>query len=209
MEPIVDISFTLTCQTALPADHGYLLYAALSRLLPELHQANGIAVHPIGGRLIGPRQLQLTPGSTLTIRMEAQRIPLILALAGTQLRVGDAPLRVGVPTIHNLIPAPTLRSRLVTTKNGQDPEHFRGELRRQLDLLHVSPEVFVSLPMIEQLNPPQRRTIRIKDKEIVGHEVILQGLSANESLDIQMHGLGGRRHMGCGVFVPLTPTVLA
>ena len=47
----------------------------------------------------------------------------------------------------------------------------------------------------------KRRTVRIHDKEVVGNEVLLEGLSAEESIAIQTAGLGGRMHMGCGVFV--------
>ena len=54
----------------------------------------------------------------------------------------------------------------------------------------------------------KRRTIRIHEKEVVGYEVILEGLTADESLAIQTIGLGGRRHMGCGVFVALLPRVV-
>jgi len=197
MQTIVDVSFPLMGQSSLPADHGYVLYCALSRQLPELHQENGIAVHPIAGRLIGPRQLQLDR-SHLTLRLPAERIATVIGLAGRQLNIADRLVRVGVPSVRALEPATALRSRLVTTKNGQDPDHFRGELRRQLDLLHVAPEVTITLPLL-----PKRRTLRIKDKEIVGHEVLLEGLSAEESLDVQTHGLGGRRHMGCGVFVAM------
>jgi len=32
--------------------------------------------------------------------------------------------------------------------------------------------------------------------------VLIEGLTAEESLTVQEHGLGGRRHMGCGLFVP-------
>ena len=42
----------------------------------------------------------------------------------------------------------------------------------------------------------------IRDKEIVGFEVLLEGLTAEESLTVQKMGLGGRRHMGCGIFAP-------
>jgi hypothetical protein len=28
-------------------------------------------------------------------------------------------------------------------------------------------------------------------------------LTATESILLQEHGLGGRRHMGCGIFVPM------
>jgi len=37
--------------------------------------------------------------------------------------------------------------------------------------------------------------------EIVGYELIIQGLTAEESITVQEQGLGGKRHMGCGVFV--------
>ena len=47
----------------------------------------------------------------------------------------------------------------------------------------------------------KRRTLRIKDKEVVGYEMLVETLSANESLALQEHGLGGRRQMGAGVFV--------
>jgi CRISPR-associated protein Cas6 len=48
----------------------------------------------------------------------------------------------------------------------------------------------------------KRRTIRIHGKEVVGYELVIEGLTADESVAIQTTGLGGRRHMGCGVFVP-------
>jgi CRISPR-associated protein Cas6 len=198
MSAVVDVSFPVRCQAPLPADHGYLLYAALSRLLPALHRENGVAVHPLAGRLVGPRQLQLDDGSRLTLRLSHDRIADILGLAGKQLNLADRLVRIGVPSVRSLEPVAALRSRLVTTKNGQDAEHFRGELRRQLDRLRVAPTVEITLPL-----DPRRRTLRIKDKEIVGHEVLLEGLSAEESLDVQTHGLGGRRHMGCGVFVAI------
>ena len=45
--PTVDLSFQIVATQPIPADHGYHLYAALSKTLPVLHQHNGIAVHPI------------------------------------------------------------------------------------------------------------------------------------------------------------------
>jgi CRISPR-associated protein Cas6 len=45
--------------------------------------------------------------------------------------------------------------------------------------------------------------LRIHGKRIVGFSVIIQGLTAEESMKLQEHGLGGRGKMGCGFFVPL------
>lgn len=191
----VDLAFALLAQQPIPADHGYVLYGALSRAVPLLHSSNGIGVHPIRGQQIGDRRLSVTSQSRLVLRVDTENISAVLPLAGNQLDVAGARLRVGVPQIWAIQPSTALRSRLVTTKNCQDQSRFEAELRRQLDLLDVSSEVIVTIP--------KRRTLRIKDKEIVGYEVILEGLSAEESLNVQETGLGGRRHMGCGMFVPI------
>jgi hypothetical protein len=47
--PMVDLAFKLM-GTRIPVDHGYALYAAINRLVPELHDAKDIGVHPLRGR---------------------------------------------------------------------------------------------------------------------------------------------------------------
>ena len=44
--PSIDLAFRLT-GSAVPVDHGYALYAALSRILPEIHAAKDVGVQPI------------------------------------------------------------------------------------------------------------------------------------------------------------------
>ena len=207
----VDLAFNLTTQGVIPADHGYALYGALSRLLPELHRENGIAIHPIWGRQVGNRQMMLLPWSTLTLRVPDGQIAPLLTLAGKSLHLGETTLRVGVPEVRALIPASTLRSRLVIVKvkdtKAADltPDNFNAALRRQLDKLGIPPAAEIHIPPHksgDHKGHPLRRTLQIKGKQIVGYEVLLQGLTAKESLTLQQQGLGGRRHMGCGVFVP-------
>jgi CRISPR-associated protein Cas6 len=198
----VDLAFSLVSTHAVPADHGYLLYSAVSRMLPEAHQADGYGIHPIRGRQLGGRTLQLTEQSRLVIRVDAGQIARFLPLAGKPLQLLDRTLWIGVPQVRTLVPATTLRSRLVTIKLpdtvSQPPEAaaecFQAAVRRQLGELGVSAEAQVSLG--------KRRTLRIKDKEVFGYEVLLEGLTAEESIVVQEHGLGGRRRFGCGVFVP-------
>lgn len=191
---MIDLSFSLLATQPIPSDHGYPLYAAISRVLPELHAANGIGIHPIRGRMIGDRQMQLADFSRLTLRVPPERIANLLPLAGKSLRIAGRLLRVGVPQIYALKAATSVHSRLVTIKGFMESEPFLAALRRQLDELRVAPEAEVVIG--------KRRTIRIRDKEVVGYEVFLQALTAEESLSIQESGLGGRRHMGCGVFSP-------
>jgi CRISPR-associated protein Cas6 len=200
---IIDLAFSIISHHALPADHGYLLYSAVSRMLPEAHQADGYGIHPICGRQLGGRTLQLTEHSRLTIRTDAERIAEFLPLAGKSIRLLDRTLRIGVPQVRPLVPATALRSRLVTIKlpeaaaqhDSEAAETFLTATLRQLSDLGISTEAMPSLG--------KRRTIRIKDKEVVGYEVIIEGLTAEESLKLQEHGLGGRRKMGCGIFTPM------
>ena len=201
-EPMhVDLSFSLVGNKTVAADHGYVLYGAISRLLPAVHRENGIAVHPVRGRQVGNRQLMLMPWSTLTLRVEDGQIASLLLLAGKSLRLGDTSVRVGVPTVNALVPATSMRSRLVVIKVANiqpasvTAEQFAGAVRRQLNELGVSAEAIVTIG--------KRRTLCVKQRELVGYEVVVEGLMAEESISLQEQGLGGKRHMGCGVFVPL------
>ncbi len=189
----LDLEFPVFSSSAIAVDHGYHLYAGLSRALSTVHSENGIAVHPIRGRQIGDRMLQLMPWSTVRIRTPEDRIGDLVGLAGKSIHIGDRQVRLGVPKVQGLDPATAVRSRLVTIKGFLDAELFAQAVRRQLDSLEISERVILTIG--------KRRTLRVRDKEVVGFEVILEGLTAEESILLQEQGLGGRRHMGCGVFL--------
>lgn len=189
--PCVDLAFRLTGAT-IPVDHGYALYASISRLLPDLHADKDIGIHPIRGRYVGNGGLHLTSASHLTVRLPDDRIRAVLKLAGKTLEVDGHRLRVGIPETRALRPTAVLYSRLVTIKGFMEVDPFLAAARRQLGLLGVDAELVAG----------ERRTFRVKNKQVVGFEVFASQLDAEASLRLQEAGLGGRRHMGCGVFVP-------
>ncbi|WP_428261137.1 type I-MYXAN CRISPR-associated protein Cas6/Cmx6 [Haliangium sp.] len=196
--PYVDAAFTLRGD-AIPLDHGYALLAALSRRLPALHEARTWGVHPILGRRSGPGLLTLTGRSQLKLRVPGDDAGRLMALAQQTLDIAGHRVRVGVPRLLPLIPTPHLKARFVTVKGfHEDPEPFRAALQRQLAQmsgLGQDPE------RIEvQIGP--RRVIRAKNHTVVGWAVALTGLDAGPSLVVQQRGLGGRRHLGAGIFVP-------
>lgn len=200
----VDLAFRLQGTDPIPADHGYALYAAVSHLIPEVHRENGVAIHPIAGRQVGARRLMLMPWSTLTIRLSDSQIAGLLKLAGKSLRLVDVAVRIGVPEVRGLAPSTAVRSRLVIIKVAHasaeelTAEAFVGAARRQLDDLRIGADAIVSVG--------KRRSIRLKQREIVGYELIVEGLTAEESIALQERGLGGKRHMGCGVFAAVGQT---
>ncbi len=121
--PYVDLAFRLN-GTTVPVDHGYALYAALSRTFPEIHEAQDVGVHPIRGIYSGNGELQPSDFSRLILRLPDEKIRSCLKLAGKRLEVDVHPLSVGVPEVRMLLPVARLRARLVTIKGFLDEEEF-------------------------------------------------------------------------------------
>jgi CRISPR-associated protein Cas6 len=190
--PYVDLAFRLT-GSKVPVDHGYALYSAISRFVVDVHEAKNVGIHPIRGTYSGNGELMLRDSSRLIVRMESEQIGQFLKLAGKRLQIGSYSLRVGVPEVRALRPRAALYSRLVTIKGFMEPGPFVEAAKRQLEKIGVEAE----------LHAGERRTFRIKDKQVVGFEVATTGLNAESSLRLQENGIGGRRHIGCGIFVPL------
>ena len=138
-----------------------------------------------------------------------------MKLSGKPLEVDGHRVRVGVSLTYALVPAAVLVSRMVTIKGFEQPEAFLESARRRLTgtrtgapyhEMSLSPEIKVAIPPRRggpHAGEPTRRVLRIKDKTVVGFALIVSGLTADESLILQEEGLGGRRHMGCGIFVPV------
>src|SRR5215475_9935649 len=100
--PFVDLAFRLT-GSKIPVDHGYTLYSAISRVLPEIHGEESISVHPIRGAYTGNGELMLRDSSRLILRMESERIGEFLKLAGKRLEIGNShSLRVRIPEVRIL-----------------------------------------------------------------------------------------------------------
>ncbi len=200
--PIVDLAFALR-GTSIPLDYGYALFGALCRVVPDLHGDRRVGVHPIRGVRHEPRRLHLVPRSRLRLRLPSEEIGRFLEVAGRDLDLDGSRLSVGIPRVESLMTAPRLVARLVTIGRLTEPEAVAASLRAQMAGLGVEGELsLLPSPDPDRLGEPSRRVLRIKDRRIVGYAVAVSGLSAEGSLTLQEHGLGSRRRMGCGVFVP-------
>ena len=191
--------------TALPTDHAYLLYAALSGVVPRFHEAGtALRFAPVTGVGVPGGRLQLDDYSVLRVRLPDDAVRVALPLAGKRLAVGDAGVRLGVPAVRTLEPAASLYARLVTFKNADTPGQFLATARAKLAELGVAgePQLPVHLDG-ERAGEPRRRVVRVQGVAIVGYALIVAGLSAADSMTLQESGLGGRTHFGCGFFVAL------
>lgn len=201
----------------LPADHGYSLYGALSHAVPALHDGDApVRIGPIAGLYEGGGRLRLDrPRSKLRFRLPAGQIAMVLPLAGKSLYVAGHHLRMGVPQVRILEPAPSLVARMVTIKSSSrgnrdgvrrymEPGAFLERVQRELDDLGVHGQAGIPLVLTgPHEGKPRRHVLRIREKRVVGFAVQIVGLTAEESVRVQEHGLGGRKKMGCGWFVAM------
>ncbi|HUY93628.1 MAG TPA: type I-MYXAN CRISPR-associated protein Cas6/Cmx6 [Pirellulales bacterium] len=204
---MIELQFPVLGQS-LPTDHGYLLYSALSGLIPPLHSdGESVAVGPISGQWTGNGVLALaSPRSRLRLRLPAEQIASVLPLAGKALDIGGHRVRLGVPTVQTLVPAPALAAKMVTIKGFMEPETFLAAAQRQLDELGIHGKL--GIPVLQDASragEPRRKVMRIREKKVVGFALHATELTAEESIILQERGLGGRRKMGCGFFAPVRP----
>lgn len=197
MEIKVDCCFALS-GSAIPLDHGYAVFGAVSRILPEFHERTAWALHPIAGSRVAPGLLALTSKSALTVRAPASDLGKLLPLAGKTLELDGHRVVVGTPNVVMLRAATTIRSRFVTIKGGKDDaKSFHALGTRAISRLS---EACADLKDA-QLHVGERRVMRVGTHTVVGFAVDIE-TSPEASLFLQALGLGGRRHMGAGVFIP-------
>lgn len=188
-EQKVDICFQISGKK-ISVDHGFALYGAISRVLPYFHEDETAGLKLIRGRYIGDGMLDISPGSELVIRLPVSSIPRYIQLAGKRLNVMEESLAVGVLKTRALVPAVTLYSHLVTTKNGREQARFEDEISKQMERIEIC----------GKFTTGKRRTFCVHGKQVVGYSVLVSELTAEESVVLQENGLGGRRKMGCGFF---------
>jgi len=208
----VDLLFPITGKSKLAADHSYSLYAALSNSsrIPGLHDAHDIGVFPIANlERLGDGRARLGTHSRLRMRLPASQLSNVVHLAGQTLNVDGAQLRVGAPRVLPLQPASVLRSGLVLIKsagnsgNELTAERFLDAARRQLVEQQIGGQPGIPThPTGPEAGQPIRRVRRLKGHSLVGYPLLVDGLTADESIRLQVQGLGGKRKMGCGLFLP-------
>lgn len=187
----IDLWFPLV-GSSLPADHGYPMYGALCRRVPELHEADWWGLHTLRGQLDGRGAVLLPKRPRLGIRLPADRIPMVLKLAGGSLDVDGHRVSLGAPNVAALAPAPAVSTRVATIKGAMDAGAFRAAFERQLQQRDLNGSVQVG----------RRKVIRVGPHTIVGFSCRVSGLSDAASLVLQARGIGGRRRFGCGMFRP-------
>lgn len=150
--------------------------------------------------------IYLNRSSRLRLRCPADQVQSwYRQLQNAVLDVQGHLVRLIQPRLSLPQPSGILKARLVTFKleavdHKEVPHYFLESCHKALERLEIKAQPFIDSNAEGDL---ARRTLRIKDKHVVGYGVIVEGLSEEDSIKLQCQGLGGRKHFGCGWFYPI------
>lgn len=202
MNNIINLVFPVKGDN-LYADHNHKLLGSLSQKIPQLHDLEGLAINTISGIPDEQGKITLTSYSRLYLRLPVEAIALVYPLVGQTLTIGEHQIKLGNPELQTIKGVESLKARLVTIKGYTEPGAFLQAAYRQLQALGI--DANIGIPANKE-GEPKRLTLKINKPErsytIVGFSVVVSDLSEEDSIKLQIHGLGGKRRLGCGVFYP-------
>lgn len=189
----IDICFKISCErnTAIPVDHGYLLYSALSRLSPGIHKNEGIKIHRIYGKTCG-NYIYLNERSLLKIRCDINEAYNLSSIVGKTIRIKNGLITIRAPFYEELKASDCLYIPWTTFKfKKEDRNKTFNELLDNVLRNRISGDF--SYKIISYENSI------VNGIKLLGFNLLITGLNEEESLRLQNDGLGGRLSMGCGI----------
>jgi CRISPR-associated protein Cas6 len=201
MDDVVDAAFAIECRS-LPVDHAWALSAAIQAALPwfagepqaGLHTVHGAAsgagwVRPEGEDAV----LQLPRRTKLVLRLPGHRMTDAAALTGRTLDVAGSPMRVGRLAARPLLRIASLFARSVIFEGAADEAAFLSAANEGLRTLGVEASTMLCGRDVTLATPEV--TFRTRS-------LMVTVATPAQSLDLQRHGLGAARKLGCGLFIP-------
>ncbi|HEU5283501.1 MAG TPA: type I-MYXAN CRISPR-associated protein Cas6/Cmx6 [Burkholderiales bacterium] len=198
---IVDAVFAISCRS-LPVDHAYALSQAIQAALPWFTTESRAGLHIIraaesGSGWMRPEDphtlLHLSQRTKLVLRLPKHRLEAAAVLLGRTLDVAGHALRVDRLSLRPLSRITTLFSHCVMLAAGGGESDFLLAAAEQLDALGIQPGDMLCGRLTSIATPG--RTLQTRS-------LMLAGLTLEQSVLLQQHGLGTERKLGCGVFIP-------
>lgn len=187
--PVTDLAFALRGQFV-PSGYAHSLWQAVSATLPWLVSEPAAGLLPLRGTEQNGG-LWLPRRSRLVLRLPAARLDEARALEGSTLDLGNGTLlEVGAAEERPHHGHPTLHASLVASE--LDEMAFGEQVRRELDDMGVQGQWICG----------RQRMLRCDNVALRGFSLVVHHLKGEQSLRLQARGMGGARHLGCGIFVP-------
>ncbi len=186
---MIDMTFALSGHS-LPANHAFALWREVARVLPWMGVEQTAGIIPLRSPEHGDDLLFLPRRARLALRVPAELAADAQQLAGKTLDIGGHLLSVGAAKERALQPSPTLHAHLVAGASTE--EAFVAEAAAELRQRGINGKLICGKHLVWAEG----------EGSIAGYSLVVHELKPQESLLLQCTGLGGARHLGCGIFVP-------
>jgi CRISPR-associated protein Cas6 len=200
-DDVVDVAFGIDCR-CLPVDHAWTLAEAVRAVLPWIAREPVAGIHPLhvadsGNGWMRPEApadlLYPSRRTRLLLRLPQARVRDAEQLCGASLDVAGFALTVSNASVRPLSALTTIFSRYVVLEGAAEEREFMAEAQAQLAAMGIRPKKMMC-GIERQIGTPEGK-IRTRS-------LMLADLSVAESVRLQQEGLGPRRTLGCGLFVP-------
>lgn len=204
-DDIVDLCFKVQCKQ-LPLDHAFPLSQTIQQALPWFADERKAGLHLIHGAESGngwirPEEpdalLILSKRTRFTLRLPKQRVEDAQTLAGKVLNVANNDLLLSKPVVKPLSAMTTIFARYIVTQdinNTIDEEEvFLNQTAESLQQEGIR---------VKKMMSGRAHILRMPDGDLHTRSLMIDGLSVEESIYLQQHGLGLGRQVGCGLFLP-------
>lgn len=201
-EDVQDLLFHIKCKS-LPLDHGFVLSEQIVKHLPWLREEPQAAIHQIhvaesANGWMRPEDpenevLCVSRRTKMTIRLPSSRHEDAQSLIGQTLDIAGHPLTVGEFTCKNLSKMTTIFARYVDTQGIEDENLFLESMAQQL----LEKEIKIKRMMSGRL-----MTHHTDRGPILTRKLMVSDLDVKQSLLLQKQGLGDKKLLGIGIFLP-------
>jgi CRISPR-associated protein Cas6 len=195
---MVDLSFSLDCKT-LPSDHAWALSQAISNALPWFNELENTGLHLIhiaesgNGWHRPDDMLYLSKRTKLILRVPFHFVSEAQTLCGKQFGIHGHCMAIKESHLKPLSPSPVLFSRYVLADKQQSEEEFI-----KVALQDVQNRGIHCRKMLAGLT----HEFKTPNDVLFTRSLMLANLNPEDSLLLQIKGLGNYQKRGFGVFIP-------
>ena len=129
----------------------------------------------------------------MRVRLPKHRVDEGKDLSGKTLNLDGYVIDVKDVSVKSLSDHPAVFSRYIVTDGYESETAVMEEMVRQLKAMGIKPKKMLC---------GTETIINTPDKQINTRSLMLADLSVEESVQLQMKGLGTHRWLGCGLFIP-------
>jgi len=201
-EDVVDLLFKIECKS-LPLDHGFSLSQQIVQHIPWIQDEPQAAIHQIhvaesANGWMRPEDpetevLNVSRRTKMTIRIPSTRLENIKALTGKTLDINGHQLTVGDFSIRKLSRLTTIFARYIDTQGTEDENEFLENMVQKL----IEKDIKVKKMLSGRL-----ATHQTNSGPILTRKLMISDLDVKESVLLQEQGLGDKKLLGLGIFMP-------